>query len=339
VRSLKGLEPFIQLVVCGFELTKDGWLFDGRDGTAPKDPLYGFTKLGDLYRKADPNYVGRFTVPTLWDKKTETIVNNESSEIIRMFYTEFDHLLPEHLRESAQPGGGGGFYPEHLRKEIDEMNDWVYHTVNNGVYKTGFATTQAAYEANLYPLFESLDRLEKHLGEPGHSPYLFGKYITEADVRLYTTLIRFDVAYVNIFMCNLKMIRYDYPRLSRWLRNLYWDGGKTVNGHVWKDTTYFTLVRHCILWDAKRELRLIKPCSINTDTSERRGGLSQTRNLFCPRDLTRISSHWTMLKSPMDTNRHAKRPDVTGHATKSFETIVLNVIKLVPVLLLITLFA
>ena len=123
------------------------------------------------------------------------------------------------------------------------MNDWVYHTVNNGVYKTGFATTQQAYEANLYPLFNSLDRLEKHLGEPGHSPYLFGKYITEADVRLYTTLIRFDVAYVNIFMCNLKMIRYDYPRLSKWLRNLYWDGGKTLNGHVWKDTTYFTLVR------------------------------------------------------------------------------------------------
>lgn len=240
VRSLKGLEPFIQLVVCGFELTKDGWIFDGREGADPKDPLYGFTKLSDLYRKADPNYVGRFTVPMLWDKKNETIVNNESSEIIRMFYTEFDHLLPEHLRESSQPGGG--FYPEHLRKEIDGMNEWVYHTVNNGVYKTGFATTQAAYEANLYPLFESLDRLEKHLGEPGHSPYLFGKYITEADVRLYTTLIRFDVAYVNIFMCNLKMIRYDYPRLSRWLRNLYWDGGKTLNGHVWKDTTYFTLV-------------------------------------------------------------------------------------------------
>lgn len=251
VRSLKGLEPFIQLVVCGFELTKDGWIFDGRDGTAPKDPLYGFTKLGDLYRKADPNYVGRFTVPTLWDKKTETVVNNESSEIIRMFYTEFDHLLPEHLREANKPGGG--FYPEHLRKEIDEMNDWVYHTVNNGVYKTGFATTQAAYESNLYPLFESLDRLEKHLGEPGHSPYLFGKYITEADVRLYTTLIRFDVAYVNIFMCNLKMIRYDYPKLSRWLRNLYWDGGKTLYGHVWKDTTYFTLVWHFIIWHAEGE--------------------------------------------------------------------------------------
>lgn len=197
--------------------------------------------MQDLYKKADPGYEGRFTVPALWDKKTETIVNNESSEIIRMFYSEFDTLLPEHLREDQKPGGG--FYPKGLRKEIDEMNEWVYNTVNNGVYKTGFATTQEAYEANLYPLFESLDRLEKHLGEAGHHPYLFGEYITEADIRLYTTLIRFDVAYYNIFMCNLKMIRHDYPRLSRWLRNLYWDGGKTLNGHAFKDTVYFWIFK------------------------------------------------------------------------------------------------
>lgn len=241
VRSLKGLEPIIQLIVCDFELTKEGWLFTGRDGSDEKDPLYGFTKMQDLYKKADPGYEGRFTVPALWDKKTETIVNNESSEIIRMFYSEFDTLLPEHLREDQKPGGG--FYPKGLRKEIDEMNEWVYNTVNNGVYKTGFATTQEAYEANLYPLFESLDRLEKHLGEAGHHPYLFGEYITEADIRLYTTLIRFDVAYYNIFMCNLKMIRHDYPRLSRWLRNIYWDGGKTLNGHAFKDTVYFWIFK------------------------------------------------------------------------------------------------
>lgn len=196
--------------------------------------------MQDLYKKADPEYEGRFTVPALWDKKAETIVNNESSEIIRMFYSAFDELLPEHLREDGKPGGG--FYPEKLQKEIDAMNDWVYNTVNNGVYKTGFASTQDAYEANLYPLFESLDRLEKHLGEPGHHPYLFGEYITEADIRLYTTMIRFDVAYYNIFMCNLKMIRHDYPRLSRWLRNLYWDGGKTLNGHAFKDTVNFWTV-------------------------------------------------------------------------------------------------
>ena len=193
--------------------------------------------MRDLYEKADPGYQGKYTVPALWDKKTETIVNNESSEIIRMFYSAFDGLLPEHLREEEKPGGG--FYPQHLRKEIDDMNEWVYNTVNNGVYKCGFASTQDAYEANLYPLFESLDRLETYLGEPGHHPYLFGEYVTEADIRLYATLIRFDVAYHNIFKCNLKMIRHDYPRLSRWLRNLYWDGGKILNGHAFKETTYF----------------------------------------------------------------------------------------------------
>ena len=240
VRSLKGLESIIQLIVTDFDLTKDGWLFTGYAGSDAKDPLYGFTALKQLYLKADPAYNGRFTVPVLWDKKTETIVNNESSEIIRMFYTEFDHLLPEHLREANKPGGG--FYPAHLRTEIDAMNDWVYDTVNNGVYKCGFATRQKAYDANLYPLFDSLDRLEKHLGEPGHTPFLFGEHITEADLRLFPTLIRFDVAYHNIFYCNLKMIRHDYPRLSRWLRGIYWDEKKTLNGHVWKDTTYFDSV-------------------------------------------------------------------------------------------------
>ncbi|KAL9104274.1 MAG: hypothetical protein Q9163_000770 [Psora crenata] len=202
-----------------------------------------------LYHKADPTYNGRFTVPVLLDRKKETIVNNESSEIIRMLFTEFEDLLPENVRESAHPAGG--FYPQQLRQEIDKMNDWVYNTVNNGVYKVGLATTQDAYESGLFPLFESLDRLEKHLGRCGHWPYLFGKAITEADIRLYTTLIRFDVAYHNIFMCNLKMIRHDYPRLSHWLRNLYWDGGKTLNGHAFQDTVDFYVVScpHCRISD------------------------------------------------------------------------------------------
>ncbi|EWC46451.1 hypothetical protein DRE_04394 [Drechslerella stenobrocha 248] len=235
IRSLKGLDDIIQLVVMDFTLTPEGWVFNGNNGTMERDPLYGFTKLSELYLKADPTYKGRYTVPVLWDKKSETIVNNESSEIIRMFYSAFDNLLPITLRESSKPGGG--YLPEDQRKEIEEMNEWVYEKVNNGVYKAGFATTQEAYLSHVIPLFQSLDRLEKHLEDRG-TKYLFGEHITEADVRLYTTLIRFDVAYYTIFKCNYKMVRYDYPRLHRWLQNLYWEDNEETKG-VFKRTTYF----------------------------------------------------------------------------------------------------
>ncbi|MBE3045359.1 glutathione S-transferase C-terminal domain-containing protein [Candidatus Bathyarchaeota archaeon] len=207
----------------------EGWTFSGAG-----DPLYGFTKIKQLYEKADPSYVGRYTVPVLWDKKTETMVNNESADIIRIFYTAFDDLLPVHLREENRPGGG--FYPDALRKDIDEMNEWVYATVNNGVYKTGLATTQEAYDANVHPLFESLDRLEGVLSDG--RKYLFGEHITEADIRLYTTLARFDAAYHPVFLCNLKSIRGDYPRLYLWLRRLYWDreGNGEARGAFYEST-------------------------------------------------------------------------------------------------------
>lgn len=235
------------MVKTDFDLSSNGWLFTGLNGSADCDPLYGFRGLKQLYLKADPDYEGRYTVPALWDKKTETIVNNESSEIIRMLYSEFDDLIDPELREDAKKSGEAGFLPSHLKAEIDEMNDWVYNTINNGVYKCGFATTQDAYEKNVYPLFSSLDRVEAHLASPTScrgGPFLFGNFITEADIRLYTTIARFDAAYHTIFMCNLKMIRHDYPRIQRWLKRLYWNASRIPRGQVFKDTTTFDVYRY-----------------------------------------------------------------------------------------------
>ncbi|KAK1776232.1 glutathione S-transferase [Copromyces sp. CBS 386.78] len=233
VRILKGLEDIVDLYELHPSMGPKGWYFSGEGSSLPADPLYGFKYLPDLYKKADPSFNGPFTVPMLWDKKSHTVVNNESSEIVRMLTTAFDHLLPEHLREVNRPGGG--LYPEYLRSAIDETNSWVYNKINNGVYKTGFATTQQAYEANLYPLFDGLDLVEKILisvpfdenGYPGTQSrkYLLGDTLTEADVRLYTTIIRFDVAYRPVFLCSLKSIRHDYPHIYSWLRRLYWDNG------------------------------------------------------------------------------------------------------------------
>ncbi|KAF2236319.1 glutathione S-transferase [Viridothelium virens] len=241
VYSLKGLEPLIQRSIIGSKDDELGWKYDASiPGTDAKDPLYGFTYLRELYFKADPGYAARFTVPMLWDKEKETVVSNESSEIIRMFYSAFDEFLPEEKREVNQPGGG--LFPAALKGQIEEMNEWVYDTVNNGVYKTGFANTQSAYEDHLYPLFKSLQRLEDHLREKG-TPYLFGEHITEADIRLYPTIVRFDPAYYNIFSCNLKMIRQDFPKLDEWLRRLYWDESGKTNGGAFKKTTNFEAIK------------------------------------------------------------------------------------------------
>ncbi|KAI9816358.1 MAG: hypothetical protein M1832_005115 [Thelocarpon impressellum] len=240
VLHLKGLEKIIQKVVLYHELTPEGWIFNGLDGTDSKDPLYGFTRIRDLYHKADPAYDKRCTVPVLWDRVRETIVNNESAEIIRMFYSAFDGLVPEERRTASLPGGG--YLPPALRAEIEAMNGWVYDDVNNGVYRTGFASTQATYEERVLPLFAALDRLEAHLGE-ARGPYLFGAHVSEADIRLYPTIVRFDVAYHHFFRCNLRMVRHGYPRLHAWLQRLYWDEGVESNGGAFRKTTNFDHIK------------------------------------------------------------------------------------------------
>ncbi|CAE6446320.1 unnamed protein product [Rhizoctonia solani] len=222
-RRLLKLEDIIGLSVVSPRMGSLGWPFAAADEFpgADHDPVQNSNHVRDLYFKADPEYSGRFTVPIVWDKKTSTIVNNESSEIIRFLNSAF--------RDLAEPVDID-IYPEPLRKEIDDFHSWVYDTVNNGVYKCGFATTQEAYESAVGPLFQSLDRLEKMIDG---KEYYIGDRLTEADIRLYTTIVRFDPVYHGHFKTNLGSIRHNYPNINRWMKNLYW------NVPAFKETTNF----------------------------------------------------------------------------------------------------
>ncbi len=218
MRALKGLEDQISVSTVDWLMADEGWTFGQENGEVDtRDALFGLNRLYKVYQKADPVFSGRVTVPVLWDKSSGTIVNNESSEILRMLGSAFDD-------SGAEPGD---YYPVELRDEIDAINERVYNTLNNGVYRSGFATTQEAYEEAVYPLFETLDWLEGILAT---QRYLTGDRLTEADIRLFTTLVRFDSVYVGHFKCNLRRL-VDYPSLWAFTRDLYQQPKikKTVN--------------------------------------------------------------------------------------------------------------
>lgn len=224
-RKLKKLEDLISVSIVDPLMLSKGWEFKGKDG-GTVDHLFGFDALWQVYVRADPSYSGRVTVPVLWDKQKNTIVSNESAEIIRMFNSAFNGLT----------GSKDDFYPEDLRTEVDELNGRIYGAVNNGVYKAGFATSQEAYEQGVTPLFDMLDELEERLAT---RRYLTGSKLTEADWRLFTTLVRFDPVYVGHFKCNIRRIA-DYKNLRGYLCDLYQVPGvaETVNMHHIKDHYY-----------------------------------------------------------------------------------------------------
>ncbi|CAI2289935.1 TPA: glutathione S-transferase family protein [Vibrio parahaemolyticus] len=217
-RKLKGLEPHIDVTVVCPDMLSQGWQM------GLPEPLFGHTRMHQIYTQAKPDYTGRVTVPVLWDKKTNTIVSNESSEIIRMFNSAFNDLTGNH----------DDYYPEPLRGVIDEWNDYIYPNVNNGVYRCGFATSQEAYEEAFESLFSALDKIDAHLAT---HRYLAGNKITEADWRLFTTLVRFDAVYVGHFKCNKQRIA-DYVNIQGYLKELY-----QIDG-IADTTDFYHIKRH-----------------------------------------------------------------------------------------------
>ncbi len=222
-RQLKGLEQHISVSVVSPDMLTQGWTFDKESGSSG-DHLFAFEFMHQVYTRNNPNYTGRVTVPVLWDKQQNCIVSNESSEIIRMFNTAFNDITGNTLDLS----------PESLIAEIGEVNDFVYHNINNGVYKTGFATTEDAYEEAYTQLFSALDTVEQRLSQ---NRYLVGDTLTEADWRLFTTLIRFDSVYFGHFKCNKQQIE-QYPNLAGYLRDLYQTEG------IAETTDFYHIKRH-----------------------------------------------------------------------------------------------
>ena len=223
-RLLKGLEDMISVSVVNPISGANGWTFEDGHGVVP-DPEFAATYLYEIYQRSDSAYTGQVTVPTLWDKAQKKLVSNESSEIIRMFNSEFDGV----------GALDGDYYPEELRAEIDTINELVYGAINNGVYRVGFATSQEAYEAAYMKLFDALDQLEEPLAS---RTYLVGEQLTEADWRLFTTLVRFDYVYHGAFRCNKRRI-VDYPNLWRFVKRLYQMPGIADTVDVWSIKAHY----------------------------------------------------------------------------------------------------
>lgn len=226
MRALKNLGDIISYSSVEPLMLQNGWKF-GKKG----DEITGAKYLHELYTKANPKYTGRVTVPVLWDTQQETIINNESADIIRIFNFAFNDFIDDNIN----------FYPDDLKDEINKINDFVYTSINNGVYKAGFATTQIAYDEAVFALFEALDKIEHRLSK---HRYLIGNIFTEADIRLFTTLIRFDPVYVSHFKCNIRRI-YDYPNLWNYVKDIYQipEVTKTVDFKQIK-THYFASHKH-----------------------------------------------------------------------------------------------
>lgn len=247
-RKLKQLEDHISVSVVHPDMLENGWEFKAFPG-ATGDDLYGADYMHQIYTRVDPEITTRVTVPVLWDKQRQEIVSNESADIIRMFNSAFNSLT----------GNTEDFYPEALRTDVDKINEYVYHAINNGVYKTGFATTQDAYEQAFNELFQALDTLETRLSQ---QRYLVGDVLTEADWRLFTTLIRFDPVYHGHFKCNLHQIA-DYPNLFNYMKELYQYSGiaDTVNMEHIKRHYYFshTMINPTQVIPAGPEQDLLSP--------------------------------------------------------------------------------
>lgn len=221
VRKLKGLESVITVDVVDWLLGKEGWKFTDQKPMTTLDTVNNCTFISQIYEMSDPSYNGAWSVPVLFDKITKRIVNNESSEIIRMLNSEFNEFCETEEQKKLD------LYPEELRDEIENVNDWIYRDINNGVYRCGFATSQGSYDSAVLTLFEALDKVEDILSK---SRYLTGNRLTEADIRLFTTLVRFDLVYHGHFKCNKKRI-IDYPNIWAFARDIYQTDGvaSTVN--------------------------------------------------------------------------------------------------------------